>query len=355
MGRTFLESLDRPKLIGFAANWPESEPAWAFTNFCRAIPDETLALDMVECFIPTAQKLLYEDPIAAFRDLDDIVFNVLRMLDVLGVYVGQYAPRSRHRMLARKMLQTVKPSRLGEQLSASSLRQIQNTSFLLHFMAQVVPAKFRATAVAMDWMRIAETIGDQWRNLPHEAEVLFGVASQTESCREKIERVIHDNLHRIEAFPPRLVLIAPNAAYRHAEQGRLIRLAHHGHVDWRFGVAAIAYFAEEHPNLLEAILKPSEVTTGRVFSEADPSWYDEAADYIHLIKGIAPLSLQRILNAVDVQGAQKGWTASLRYRRGPRRTVALLVESSLKRPDELGALARHLRLRFPKSSVPVHS
>ena len=352
--RTFLENLDRPKLIGFAANWPESEPAWAFTNFCRAIPDETLALDMVECFIPTAQKLLYEDPISAFRDLDDIVSNVLRILDVLGVYVGQYAPRSRHRMLARKMLQTVKPSRLGEQLSASPLRQFQNTSFLLAFMAQAAPAKFRATVIAMDWMHIAETIGDQWRNLPHEAEVLFGVASQTESCCEKIEWVIHDNLHRIEAFPPRLVLIAPNAAYRHAEQGRLIRLAHHDHVDWRFGVAAIAYFAEEHPNLLEAILKPSEITTGRVFSNAHPSWYDEAADYIRLLKEVAPLSLQRILNAVDVRGAERGWTASLRYRKGPRRTVALLIESSLERPDELGALARRLRISFPTSSVPDH-
>ena len=352
-GRTFLENLDRPKLIGFAANWPKSEPAWAFTNFCHAIPDETLALDMVERFIPTAQKLLYEDPISAFRDLDDIVSNVLRILDVLGVYVGQYAPKSRHRMLARKMLQTVKPSRLGEQLSASPLRQFQSTGFLLHFMAQVVPAKFRATAVAMDWMRIAETIGDQWRNLPHEAEFLFGVASQT--CREKIEQVIHDNLHRIEAFPPSLVLIAPNAAYRHAEQGRLIRLAHYGHVDWQSGVEAIAYFAEEHPNLLEAILKPSEITTGRVFSKVSPSCYDEAADYIRLLKEVAPLSLQRILNAVDVRGAERGWTASLRYRKGPRRTVALLIESSLERPDELGALARRLRLRFPKSSVPVHS
>ena len=354
-GSTFLETLDRSKLINFAANWPESEPTWAFTNFCHGMVfDEPLALDMIEGFIPTAQKLLSKDPISAFGDLSEIVMHVLRMVDDFGVYVGQLAPKSRHRALARKMFQRVKPAHLGEQLSSSRLRQFQNTSFLLAFMAQAAPAKFRATAATMDWMHIAETIGDQWRNLPHEAEVLFGVAYQAESCREKIERVIHDNLHRIEAFPPRLVLIAPNAAYRHAEQGGLIRLAHHDHVDWRFGVAAITCFAEESPNLLESILKPSEITTGRVFSNAHPSWYDEAADYVHLIKEIVPLSLQRILNAVDVRGAEKGWTASLRYRRGPRRTVALLVESSLERPDELGALARRLRIRFPKSSVPVH-
>lgn len=284
-GSTFLETLDRSKLINFAANWPESEPTWAFTNFCHGMVfDEPLALDMIEGFIPTAQKLLSKDPISAFGDLSEIVMHVLRMVDDFGVYVGQLAPKSRHRALARKMFQRVKPAHLGEQLSSSRLRQFQNTSFLLAFMAQAAPAKFRATAATMDWMHIAETIGDQWRNLPHEAEVLFGVAYQAESCREKIERVIHDNLHRIEAFPPRLVLIAPNAAYRHAEQGGLIRLAHHDHVDWRFGVAAITCFAEESPNLLESILKPSEITTGRVFSNAHPSWYDEAADYVHLIK-----------------------------------------------------------------------
>ena len=33
--------------------------------------------------------------------------------------------------------------------------------------------------------------------------------------------------------------------------------------------------------------------------------------------------------------------------------VAVLVESSRERSDELGALARRLRRRFPKSSVPT--
>ena len=355
-GRTFLENLNRPKLIDFAANWPESEPAWAFTNFCRAmVSDETLALDMVERFIPAAQRLLSKDPISAFRDLCDIGMHVLRMLDVLGIFVGRRAPKTRHRSLARKILQVVTPLRLAEQLSASQLRQFQNISFLLGFMAQAAPAKFRATLAALDWTRIAETIGDQWRNLPHDAEVLFGIAYQAKGCREKIARVIHDNLYRIEALPPRLVLMAPNIAYEHAERGGLIRLAQHDHVDWRFGVAAIACFAEERPNLLEEILKPSEITIGRVFSETSPSWYDEAANYVHLLKKKAPMNLQRILNVVEVQGAEKGWAAALRDRRGPRRTVALLIESSLERSDELGMLARRLRIRFPKASVPDHT
>lgn len=353
--RAFLSSLDRQKLIGFATEWPVSEPAWAFANFCKAMawPDEILALDMVEKFVPIAQKLLADDPISAFRDLDDIAWHVLRMFDPLGVYVGRLAPKPRQRELAARLLQAIKPSRLAAQLSASRIREFQHTSFLLAFMARAVPAKFRSTVALIDWTRIAETIGPNWRNLPHEAEVLIGVAYGAKPSREILAELIRANLHRIEAFPPRLVLVAPSAAYEHVAQGGQIRLAQHDHVDWLFETGAISCFADERPDLLESVLAPSVAATGRVLSNAHPSWYDEAADYIGVVAGAAPQCLQRILDAVDVTGAEKGWSAALAHGFGPRRTAALLVQSSLGRTDELGALAMRLRARFPKSSNPA--
>lgn len=353
--RAFLASLDRQKLVGFAAEWPASEPAWAFAKFCQAMiwTDETLTLDMVERFVPIAQKLLAENPISAFRDLDDIAWHVLRMLDPLGVYVGRLAPNPRQRELAAKMLQAIKPSRLATQLSASRLREFQHASFLLVFMARAVPAKFRSTIALMDWMRIAETIGPQWQNLPHEAEVLIGVAYGAKPSREMLAELICANLHRIEVFPPRFVLMAPSEAYEHVAQGGRIRLAQHGHVDWLFGTGVVACFADQRPDLLESVLAPSEAPTGRVLSNEHPSWYEEAAEYIRIVAEAAPQSLQRILDAVDVTGAEKGWAEALAHGRGPQRAAALLIKSSLGRSDELGALAKRLRARFPKSSIPV--
>lgn len=353
--RAFLSSLDRQKLIDFATEWPVSEPAGAFANFCKAMawPDEILALDMVEKFVPIAQKLLADDPIPAFRDLDDIAWHVLRMFDPLGIYVGRLAPKPRQRELAAKLLRAIKPSRLAAQLSASRIREFQHTSFLLAFMARAVPAKFRSTVALMDWMRIAETIGQNWRNLPHEAEVLIGVAYGAKPSRKMLAELISANLHRIEAFPPRLVMVAPTAAYQHVAHGRQIRLNQHDHVDWRFGTGVVSYFANDYPDLLEFVLAPSEAATGRVLSNAHPSWYNEAADYISVIAGTAPQILQRILDSVDVVGAEKGWAAALAHGGGPRKTVALLVQSSFGRTDELGALAQRLRARFPKSSNPV--
>ncbi|RJP53438.1 MAG: hypothetical protein C4583_04635 [Anaerolineaceae bacterium] len=353
--RAFLSSLDRQKLIDFATEWPVSEPAGAFANFCKAMawPDEILALDMVEKFVPIAQKLLADDPIPAFRDLDDIAWHVLRMFDPLGIYVGRLAPKPRQRELAAKLLRAIKPSRLAAQLSASRIREFQHTSFLLAFMARAVPAKFRSTVALMDWTRIAETIGQNWRNLPHEAEVLIGVAYGAKPSRKMLAELISANLHRIEAFPPRLVMVAPTAAYQHVAHGRQIRLNQHDHVDWRFGTGVVSYFANDYPDLLEFVLAPSEAATGRVLSNAHPSWYNEAADYISVIAGTAPQILQRILDSVDVVGAEKGWAAALAHGGGPRKTVALLVQSSFGRTDELGALAQRLRARFPKSSNPV--
>ena len=353
--RAFLSSLDRQKLVGFATEWPASEPAGAFANFCKAMAwtDEILALDMVEKFVPIAQKLLADDPIPAFRDLDDIAWHVLRMFDPLGIYVGRLAPKPRQRELAAKLLRAIKPSRLAAQLSASRIREFQHTSFLLAFMARAVPAKFRSTVALMDWTRIAETIGQNWRNLPHEAEVLIGVAYGAKPSRKMLAELISANLHRIEAFPPRLVMVAPTAAYQHVAHGRQIRLNQHDHVDWRFGTGVVSYFANDYPDLLEFVLAPSEAATGRVLSNAHPSWYNEAADYISVIAGTAPQILQRILDSVDVVGAEKGWAAALAHGGGPRKTVALLVQSSFGRTDELGALAQRLRARFPKSSNPV--
>ena len=353
--RAFLSSLDRQKLVGFAAEWPASEPAWGFAKFCQAMiwADEILTLDMVERFVPIAQKLLADDPISAFRDLDDIAGQVLRMFDPLGIYVGRLAPKPRQRELAAKLLQAIKPSRLAAQLSSSRTREFQHTSFLLAFMARAVPAKFRSTVALMDWMRIAESIGPNWRNLPHEAEVLIGVAYGAKPSHKMLAELISANLHRIEAFPPRLVMVAPTAAYQHVAHGRQIRLTQHDHVDWRFGTGVVSYFANDWPDLLEFVLAPSEAATGRVLSNAHPSWYDEAAGYIGVVAGAAPQCLQRILDAVDVTGAEKGWSAALAHGFGPRRTAALLVQSSLGRTDELGALAMRLRARFPKSSNPA--
>ena len=243
---------------------------------------------MVDGFSPMARKLLSTDPISAFRDLRDVVHHVLRMVDVLGIYRGKRAPTAQHRRLARGLVSELNVRFLARQLSAARLRDFQCASYLLQLSKEATPRKFRATVSAMDWQLVGETIGDQWKDLPHDAEVLLHVGASVPACQAEIARVVMNNVQRIESFPPRLVLFAPEAAVKHVQGEGAIRLAHHGHVAWYFGVPVLAWFYENHRDLLVPLLKPSLAATARSLSEADPSWYRKAAPYIELLGKTAP-------------------------------------------------------------------
>lgn len=355
-GTLFSDNLDRSKLVLLAVDWPQSEPVWAFAEFCVAIGsfDEQLALDMLDAFMPTAQRRLSKDPVATFADLHDVAFYLLRMLDYFGTYVGRLAPTSRHRKLARTLLHRAPIASISAKLSSVRLRDFRTAALFLTFFERAHPSKFRSIVEAMDWRRIAASIGEQWRDLPRDAEILLEIAHSVTACSDTIVRLIHKHSSRIERFPPSLAAIAPSAALEHADGGGMIRLTKHGHVDWHYGAMVIRCFAQTRPDLLEDSLRASEATTARIFSEPHPSFYQEAEEYVDLLRKAAPTSLQRIFDRIDVDRASEGWPAALRYGKSPRRTAALLVESCVDREDQLGVLAKRLRTRFPRSSVPAN-
>ena len=252
-GTVLSESLDRSKLVLLAVYWPQSEPVWAFAEFCVAIGrlDEQLALDMLEAFIPTAQHRLSKDPVATFSDLHDVAFFLLRILDYFGTYTGRLAPTSRHLRLARTLLHGAPIASISAKLSSVRLRDFRTTALFLTFFERADPPKYRSLVEAMDWKRIAASIGDQWRDLPRDAEILLEIAHSVTSCSDTIVRLIDEHSARIESFPPSLAAIAPNAAFQHAEGGGMIRLTKHSHVDWHYGAKMIRCFSQTRPDLLE--------------------------------------------------------------------------------------------------------
>lgn len=65
--------------------------------------------------------------------------------------------------------------------------------------------------------------------------------------RNELSIFVMDNLEKIRLFPPRLVLLSSEAAIKHVEAGKEIRLAAHNHVDWTFGHFVGALFSKERP------------------------------------------------------------------------------------------------------------
>jgi hypothetical protein len=317
--------------------------------------DESVGCELAEKFIPVAQEAYDRDPVEAFESLRDINMSVLRIHDPLGVYVGRLAPKSRHRQIARQMLKRVNVQKLANQLSQTRLRDMQSAAGLLSMLHDLSNTAYEKVVEGIDWRCIAETIGPHWASLPHEAEVFLGVCYGAEPSRQKLDSLIIENLERIRLFPPRIAIISPDAAIRHVETGKEIRISQHDHVDWTFGPIVLALFAERKPERLESVVQGAEATASKAFSQRNHSWFRDAFEYINRLDEVAPKSLERILDVVDVHGASEGWVDSLKKGGGPAKTVALLVEKSLGREDKLGELARSLRKRFPRKSVPPKS
>jgi hypothetical protein len=352
--KDFNDSLDREACINLAATWPADQSLSIIAEFCAAfmVDGEEFPLDLVEALVPRTEKPLIDDPIGAFRDLDDIAWHVLRVIDPLSIYVGPMGPSNRTRSLARRISAPLRPTALAQHISAAQKRDFQTVSLLLTFLRDVAPAKYKATVVALDWQKIETTIGDDWENLFHEAQVLLGVLYTTELSKPFVDAMIERNLHRIVILPPRLVLMSPKCGYRHVEAGGRIGLTSFNHVHWREAVGVLAYFVRERPNLLDQLLGPHEAAVGAVLSNTHPSWYKEATLFIHLMREVAPASLARMLSFVNVAAAEEGWSAALRAKGDGRRTVALLIEAAVGRADELGAMANRLRKRFSRLSQP---
>jgi hypothetical protein len=353
--KAFSDALDRKACLKLAATWPSDQPLYVFARFCEAFAGEMddFALDLVEAFLPKTEKPFTDDPVRTFRELDDMAWHVLRVVDPLGIYIGRHAPTVRMKSLAKRMCAPLRPIALAEKLSAAQKRDFQAVSLLLSFLHKASPAKYAATVAALDWIRIEATIGDDWSNMFHDAQVLLGVCYGAKASRPTVEAVIHRNLYRIVTLPPRLALMAPSTGYRHIETGGTIGLADFGHFHWEEAVGVLAYFAGDRPDLVEPLLAPHETAAGAVLSNKHPSWYQKASPFICVVRQVAPASFERILSAVNDAAAEEGWAATLKGKGDGRRTVALLVESAIGRTDGLGAVARRLRERFPHRSRPL--
>ena len=307
---------------------------------------------MVEAFTPTAQRAIAADPVGAFHELNDITWHVLRVLDPLGAYRGKHRPCERRRRLATGLCAALKPTTLSKQLSATGKRDFQPAAYLLLFLAKAAPAKFNQTVAGIDWDQVSATYGEDWSNLYHDAEVFLAVCYQHAQHRAAITALIERNAHRIQILSPRLALMAPNVAYRHVAEGRVLSIAHFEHVSWSEGAGVLGHFIENHPDLVDALLRPAEPVMAKVLSQQHHSWYGEAALFLRMLRQFAPQSLDRVFGQIDINKAEIGWALSLAKGGGPKRSTALLVELAQGRIDAVGDMARRVRMRFPKLSMP---
>jgi hypothetical protein len=215
-------ALDRDKLREFAKQEAFLEDAFIFSKFCSSVVwwDENLALEMAEFFVPTAQQILAKDPVEGFHQLSfDFASTVLRVFDVLHVYVGKLKPTRRQWTIARRMCEKIDPKLVAEHISRVRPRHFQSAGFFLHFLYQSTPRKYEAVLRQLDWGKLDSVIGDDWENMPHDTEVLLSTLYSRPPTQHLVQKFISDRADRIVHFPPRLMLMVPEVGLAHMAKG----------------------------------------------------------------------------------------------------------------------------------------
>lgn len=351
-GTQFKAHIDRAMVIHHASHWQQDDSGWAFSEYCRTLLwiDPDFALDVIEAFLPTAQRLLAANAVEGFEALQEICWHGLRCFDPLNSYRGDNAPTSRQKRLAKAFLAQIDTQETAVLLSSSPLRDFQRIGFVLSFIRKVNSVQFNRLVVQMDWHRIANTIGPHWADLPHEAETLLGIAWCTAS-EAQLTSIILANLPLIDLLPPRLALMCPMLAWQHLATGKTIKLANRQHVDWTFGTWVLAMATDEKPSLMSTLVKPHTQNIATVMSQPHPSFYADGFRFMSLLFNGAESEFGQVLDQLNVATTSQGWRAGLTGDERTRNTVAFLIEACLHRQDALGDLANTLRREFPKAST----
>ena len=347
--------LDTDRFIGLAREWTERSEAHRYAELCQALLwwDEDVAVDMAERFVPAARELLASNPVQGFAVLaHNLAMSVLRAFDPLRIYVGSGAPDKRRRAIARSMCSSLDPTVVARQLAEVRRRDFGAAADFLYFLFEWAPRKFAAVLSEIEWADIDSLIDEEWANLSHEAAVLLGILAATTDSQRSVQELVQANLERIERFPPRLVLVAPEAAVEHLKRGREIRLAQFDSVDWDLGGLAVAVIDESEPGLVHRIFAPFEEQFARALSAPNATFFDESELLIGLMLAKVPDFAMKVLSRLDVEVAEGGLADCLRKRKRHQRSAALVVEAAIGVPGPTGAMARRLRKRFPKASVP---
>lgn len=347
-------ALDQDKLRDLAKHEAFQEDAFIFSKFCASVVgwDENLALEMAELFVPTAQQVLAKDPVEGFHQLShDFASSVLRVFDVLHVYVGKLKPTRRQWTIARRMCEKIDPKRVAEHISTVCPRHFQSAGFFLHFLCQSAPKKYEAVLRQLDWKKLNSVIGDDWANMPHDTEVLLSTLYSRPPTRHLVQKFISDRVGSIVYFPPRLMLMVPEVGFAHLSKGGSLRLAQYDHLSWDFGGIALAIIAEVRPELVEQAVAPFVDAIVCGVTNYNRNFTGPAEGFVRVVIEHAPVAWHEILAKLDPAVAEENFAECLRGDEDHRRTIAAVIESAITLDGSVGDMARRLRARFPTASI----
>ncbi|SHI14838.1 hypothetical protein [Bradyrhizobium erythrophlei] len=351
----FLEALDRQQMLRVAETWPAEEPLSSFSEYCEAtyFAEPSLALDMVDRIVPRIVVEIEKEPADTFHEVQDVAWHVLKGIDLLGIYAKKRRQTKREAAICRTISRRLPAQLLGERLSHTTKRQFQPAAWLLDFLRRSDPDVFTHVVRAIDWSKVDATVGDGWENPSHDEEVFLRIASLDGETAKTIAALIEERLKDAKTLRPKLALLSPNLIERHLDQGRVITIDRHGHVDWMSAAVILARLIEFRPDLVPAVLEPLVLPVLEKLSNSHPTFWRDAHLFFHMIRQFAAGFLERMLDGVDPATAESNWIAGIKSAPDVRRATAILVDAASSRGDAVGEMARRIRRKYPAKSKPI--
>lgn len=347
--------VDSIQLLNFATSEGLRDHPYLFGCFCASVMslDENLALDMAERFIPIAQTAMVRDPIEGFQALGHEFFMmVLGVFDPLRVHVGKLKPDRRRISIARRTCKVLDPVLVACQLSDTRFRNFETAAGLLSVIYRCAPKKYDGIVRQLDWTQINTQIADDWADPSHETVALLSTLSLSQATRTLVSDFIASRADRILQMPPGLVLLAPQVGIEHVKAGKRLRLAESSHVWWVVGAGALYLVGKDQPELVTQTVRPFVNDIAKSIENYHRDGTGPAEFLICVLMEMAPNVWKNMLLALDATAAEECLTDCLTKGREHRRTAALVVESARTIRGDIGEMARRLRKRFPKTSVP---
>lgn len=366
--RRFISAVDRRSCLATIQAWPQNHHLSAADHWLRLIiwDDQEYGLDLLEAFIPVISGRLRARPFQEFHEIHDLVWHGLRMSDTLNLYRGKKGPNARMRAIGKMLAAVWSPAQLAKQIALVPSRLVQPAGWLLLFIRDASSRQFAKTIALIDWDEFYRTIGEGWARMHHDLEVLLHICFLAPAGRVAIQALIARRCGEVDALSIRLAMLAPDAAIAQLKAGRQVALSSHGHFHWEMSATLMAQLADAPEELLNSMIAPHAVVAAKQLSSESQPFFGEPLLFLRIVWEVAPASFERIMAAIDSKGAEAGWSAALRGEdasrfdrtgeRGQRRkdqdTAAWLIERALGRPDALGDIARELRKRMSRKSVP---
>jgi hypothetical protein len=350
--QSFNAALERNRILQTVAQWPAGQHIADLSEYCRALSqyDNEFAFEMLQMAMPLLQHALAAEPMQVLYEVNPIRGHLLHFM---AIYTGKRAPDRRRRALARELCRHIDCTKVAAKISsAASGREFEEAARFLWFFRHADPKRAAALYHQLDWSRLGAAIGAEWSHLTRDFTVFLYQAALDKQSHEMVTSVIQEHLADIRVMPSLIAVLAPELACAVIDQGGTIGVDITYGAGWRRAAYLIYKFSELRPDLMQVLVTPYEAEAATLLQSKQTSVFDDADVFLRVMDQVAPDALARILARVEPVAAEAAWVTWLAKGGKAGRSAAILIEHCRTMPGELGEVARRLRQRFPKASIP---